>query len=143
VYIIVGVIFFFGVVLGFKLVYDFIGTSSEMRLAEFQTRIKADAESASMKEGSVRKYLYTVPYQTDQVCFYDKSAGSGTLPNDPALRAMIEENKNVFIVSGDKLRGISVPRLKTPAMYYCVNASDNNIEVTLAGKAGSALVRKL
>ncbi|MFH1511309.1 MAG: hypothetical protein ABIF10_06465 [Candidatus Woesearchaeota archaeon] len=138
VYVIVGVIFFFGIVLGFKLVYDFIETSSDIRLMEFQSRLKADVSTISSKAGSVEKNSYTLPYQTDRVCFYD-SAATGFLPNLQEVKSMIEEGKNVFLL-GSKFRSIRIERVRSPEAFYCINATRNTLQITLKGEGNYAMV---
>jgi hypothetical protein len=142
VYVIVGVIFFFGVVLGFKLIYDFLQTSSDVRLMELQTRLRSDSEVARMKPGSVAKYSYSLPYQTDQVCFYDNSS-RGAAPADPLVKTMLEEGKNVFLIGKLKTLGIKVEHLKAPSRYYCIKVNGNSVELFLEGQGSYALVREV
>lgn len=138
VYIIVGVIFFFGIVLGFKLVYDFIETSSDVRLMEFSARLKADVESISLKAGSIEKHEYPLPYQTSSVCFYDSTA-TGFLPNLQEVKSNIEEGKNVFLF-GSRLRSVRIERIKSPEAFYCINSTRNTLQLTLKGAGNSATV---
>lgn len=141
VYVVVGVIFFFGIVLGFKLIYDFLETSSDIKMMEFQTRLKADVETMGRKPGSVQSFSYVVPYRTDKVCFYDKSAATGALPNNPLVKSLAEEGKNIFLLTGLKPRGIKVDRFSVPSVYECMNMTRNTLRLSLQGTATSVMIR--
>jgi hypothetical protein len=143
VYVIIGVIFFFGIVLGFKLIYDFIETSSDVRLMEFNARLSADAQEIGNKPGSVQRYTYNIPYQTDQGCFYDPSATyAGIIPDHPVMKSMMEEGNNIFMVGGFKIKGVKVENIRAPTSYYCVNASRNTVTLFLEGGGGKATIKK-
>jgi hypothetical protein len=143
VYVIIGIIFFFGIVLGFKLIYDFIETSSDVRLMEFNARLKGDVETISSKEGSVQRFTYNVPYQTRQVCFHDTTADmAGRIPDHPVMQSMIEEGKNIFLVGGYKVKSIRVDGIKAPTSFYCVNSTRNTVTLFLEGEGNRALIKK-
>jgi len=139
VYVVTGLVFFFGIVIGFKMVYDFMQKSADVRYEDFKVKLKADIKAVSVKQGAVTKVSYVLPYEGKELCFYQ--AGS-TMPENRYIRQLITDGNNAFLLSGTNVRAFQVASVTVADGYHCFASAQGRVTFLLEGADNKALVRQ-